>query len=1121
MKCPNCQADNPDTNKFCRKCGTKLSLVCRKCGSEVLADDSFCGDCGQDLGESKESPLIDYSKPQSYSPKHLKDKILTTRSSIEGERKLVTVFFADVANYTAMSEKLDPEEVHQIMDGCFKILMDEIHKYEGTINQFTGDGVMALFGAPVAHEDHAQRACHAALSVQRGMREYGEKIKTDTDVKFQMRIGLNSGHVIVGSIGDDLRMDYTAVGDTTNLASRMESAAKPGGILVSRNTQRTARHYFRFDALGQLEVKGKVEAQEVFELIASSDVETRFDASVAKGLTRFVGRKNSMAALMEPFERVQSGSGQVVGVVGEAGVGKTRLMREFYNRLTPGAYTYLTGQCIQYGESIIYLPILDIIKSYFEIEEGDQEFIIRKRIKEKILGLDEKLEHTIPSFQELLSLKTDDEEYLKLEPKVKRERTFEAIRDLFIRESQNNVLILVVEDLHWMDRTSEEFLDYLIEWLANARIMLILLYRTEYRHQWGSKTYYSKIGLDQLGAESSVELVKAMLETGEVVPEIRELILNRSAGNPLFMEEFTHSLLENGTIEKRDHQYVLSRDVSDIEVPGTIQGIIAARMDRLEENLKRTMQVASVIGREFAFRILQTIIEMREDLKANLLNLQGLEFIYEKSLFPELEYIFKHALTQEVAYNSLLQKRRKEIHENIGKAIEEIYPERLEEFYEILAYHYAESDNLEKAWRYLKLSGEKVFQRSSNRQAFIYFEEAIRKLNQLPQTTENKKEKVNVSLLAATAARPLAYPEGSLELLQEGERLSEEIGDGNSLAELYSQLGLYYSVHGDLSLADRYQEKCIYAAEKVKNVELMESLSFDLTLFSIISGNISKAIDIAPKNIALLEKTGKKSEFFGRSANSYAILCAMYGSSLAWMGQFEEGKKWHDKGLRFATDINHRETMGIVEFHFGVSALCQGDGNKTKSHFQNSINYLEEVQSILFLGMSYSGLGAGHFFLDEHEKALNYLEKGLNFQIDIKIPSFLSYHFFLLSLFHYELGKLEEAQRYIKEAVMLSQTNGEKMMEGISLATQGRIFGKMDPSHLEKAEECIRRGMTILDNLKLRPFFSLGYFFLGELYADTGQKEKALENLKKAEDNFREMGMDYWLNKTQKVLDSL
>jgi class 3 adenylate cyclase/tetratricopeptide (TPR) repeat protein len=741
MKCPSCQFENPEGSLFCGECGLSFDVICPNCGAKPPPNFKFCNTCGHDLREPTEAPTVDYSQPQSYTPKHLKDKILTTRSSIEGERKLVTVFFADVANYTAMSEKLDPEEVHQIMDGCFKILMDEIHKYEGTINQFTGDGVMALFGAPVAHEDHAQRACYSALSVQKAMEEYGEKIMKEKGLDFKMRIGLNSGSVIVGSIGDDLRMDYTAVGDTTNLAARMESAAKPGGILLSKNTHRIAQHYFEFNVLDKLEVKGKEEPQEVFELIAPSEVETRFDASVAKGLTRFVGRKNSMAALMEPYEKVQSGSGQVVGIVGEAGVGKTRLIMEFKNRLPTSAYKYLQGQCIHYGDSIIYLPILDIIKSYFEIEEGDKEFIIRKKIKEKAFGLDEKLEHTIPSFQELLSLKVDDEEYSKLDPQVKRERTFEAIRNLLIRESQDNVLILVVEDLHWIDRTSEEFLDYLIEWIANTKIMLVLLYRTEYHHQWGSKTYYSKIGVDQLGAESSVELVKVMLEDGEVVPELRELILSRSAGNPLFMEEFTQSLLENGSIEKKDDQYVLSRDVLDVEVPNTIQGIIAARMDLLEDNLKRTMQVASVIGREFAFRILQTIVEMKEDLKANLLNLQGLEFIYEKSLFPELEYIFKHALTQEVAYNSLLQKRRKEIHKRIGKAIEEFYAESLEEFYEVLAYHYERAEIPDKAIRYLTNAADRAKSIYANEQAIVFYRSAIDQvskfLNEEVESTED------------------------------------------------------------------------------------------------------------------------------------------------------------------------------------------------------------------------------------------------------------------------------------------------------------------------------------------------------------------------------------------------
>ncbi|NIS59708.1 MAG: AAA family ATPase, partial [Proteobacteria bacterium] len=548
MKCSQCGFDNKPNKQFCTECGAKLILKCSQCGSEIEEKERFCGACGTDLRASKEVTPIDYSKPQSYTPRFLADKILTTRSSIEGERKLVTVLFADVANYTSISEKLDPEEVHQIMDGCFKILMDEIHKHEGTINQFTGDGVMALFGAPVAHEDHAQRACHAALSIQKAVGEYAAKVKKDCEVDFKMRIGLNSGPVIVGSIGDDLRMDYTAVGDTTNLASRMESMAKPGTILVSKSTHKIARDFFVLEPLGKVEVKGKEAPVEAYELIKPSEVETRIEASVAKGLTKFVGREKELEALGEAFEKAQSGSGQVVGLVGEAGVGKSRLILELRLMLSKGEYSYFEGRCLHYGGSMAYLPILDILRSYFEIKEGDREFLIKKKIGEKILGLDEKLQGVLPPFHELLSLAVEDEAYRKLEPKEKREKTFEAIRDLLVRESQNKPIILVVEDLHWVDKTSEEFLDYLIGWLANAHILLILLYRPEYTHTWGSKSYYSQIGLDQLTTKSSAELVQAILEGGEVVPELRELILTRAAGNPLFMEEFTHSLLENGSI---------------------------------------------------------------------------------------------------------------------------------------------------------------------------------------------------------------------------------------------------------------------------------------------------------------------------------------------------------------------------------------------------------------------------------------------------------------------------------------------------------------------------------------------------------------------------------------------
>jgi len=325
--------------KFCGKCGTSLEIKCPQCGFLNPPVHEFCGECGHNLKETVKTAEVDYSQPESYTPRFLADKILTTRSSIEGERKLVTVFFADVAGYTTLSEKLDPEEVHQTMDGAFKILMDEIHRFEGTINQFTGDGVMALFGAPLAHEDHAQRACHAALSVQKSLGEYGVRVQADTGLQFQMRIGLNSGHVIVGSIGDDLRMDYTAVGDTTNLASRMESLAQPGSVMVSTHTHRLASNYFEFNSLGKVEIKGKEEPQEAWELIKSGEVTTRIGASVSKGLTRFVGRQNSMAMLNEASEKAGAGSGQVIGIVGEAGVGKSRLLLELVNQLPPGEYT--------------------------------------------------------------------------------------------------------------------------------------------------------------------------------------------------------------------------------------------------------------------------------------------------------------------------------------------------------------------------------------------------------------------------------------------------------------------------------------------------------------------------------------------------------------------------------------------------------------------------------------------------------------------------------------------------------------------------------------------------------------------------------------------------------------
>ena len=688
MKCPNCQTQNPHAAKYCIECGKAIDRRCPNCGTITPAIGQFCMSCGHSLQQIQEKESIDYSRPQTYTPKFLAEKILTSRSTIEGERKLVTVFFADVANFTALSEKLDPEDVHQLMDGTFKILMENIHRFEGTINQFTGDGVMALFGAPVAHEDHAQRACHAALAIQNALKGYGAGLKKKYDVVFSMRIGLNSGPVVVGSIGDDLRMDYTAIGNTTNLASRMETLAEPGTILVSKATHRLVQDFFQLESIGIMDVKGVTKPQEVFRLLKTGDVGTRIGASVAKGLTRFVGRKTSMAALMKIYDTVLAGSGQVVGIVGEAGVGKSRLLLEFVNLLAQDEFIYLEGRCLHYGGAMSYLPVLDIVRSYFNIKNNDKDSAIKAKLSAKIDAFQSDLRSCQAPLEELLALTSDDKTFIGLDPQQKRERTFEAIRDILLRISQDNPLVIAVEDLHWIDKTSENFLEFLIDSIADSQIMLILLYRQEYVHHWNEKSNYTGISLSQLRTPSSLKLLEAILEGDRIAPEIRELILSRASGNPLFIEEFTRTLLENGTIKCEKHCYIIDQEAAQVDVPETIQGLIAARIDRLEDHIKRTMQFASVIGRDFAYRILQSITGLHEELKSYLLNLQGLEFIYEKSLFPELEYIFKHALIQEVTYYSLLTAHRRDLHRKVGEAMEEQFAERITEYSNIIGEHF-------------------------------------------------------------------------------------------------------------------------------------------------------------------------------------------------------------------------------------------------------------------------------------------------------------------------------------------------------------------------------------------------------------------------------------------------
>ena len=733
MDCPQCGHINRSEARFCEACGASLARPCPNCRQEVRPEARFCDQCGYALSAVAPSdqsvPLREaiinrfHAQLPGYTPTHLTEKILASKSAMEGERKQVTVLFADIAGFTTVSEQLDPEEVHLLMDGCFARLTAAVHRYEGTINQYTGDGIMALFGAPIAHEDHAQRALLAALAIQEAMHAYSEHRQRDKNIEFRLRIGVNTGLVVVGRIGDNLRMDYTAQGDTTNLAARLQALAEPGTVLVSEPTYRLTQGFFTFRPLGSRQIKGRASAT-VFEVTGRQPGRTRIDVAAEHGLTTFVGRRRELELLEALLAKTKGRLGQIVGVVAEAGVGKSRLLLEFRHLMQQEDVAYLEGRCLSYGQSILYLPLVDILKKYFAIEdETDQT--IRELVTSGTEHLGIATSEIAPYLYALLSGQTDDETLRALAPEARRKQTFEALRALLLAISHQRPLVLVVEDLHWLDQPSEAFLRFLGESLGAAPLMLLVTYRPGYHHNWGEKSYYSQITLHPLSEAESGMLIASVLGVADIPRDLDELISRKGEGNPFYLEEITKAFLERGIIQRAGMGYRLSRALTPSDVPETIQDVIVSRIDRLPEDHKQVIQTAAVIGREFAARLLRRIADIQEQLDDCLSELKNLEFIYEKSVFPDVEYIFKHVLTQEAAYNSLLSSRRTRLHTAIGLAIEELYQERLAERYEELAHHFMHGEAWERAFFYLLKSGDKARQAYANQEAIAFYTHAI------------------------------------------------------------------------------------------------------------------------------------------------------------------------------------------------------------------------------------------------------------------------------------------------------------------------------------------------------------------------------------------------------------
>jgi class 3 adenylate cyclase/tetratricopeptide (TPR) repeat protein len=853
------------------------------CGTAVVAGARFCHKCGIALEEQASGVRI--PSPASYTPRHLAERILTSRAALEGERKHVTVLFVDLKGSTELVEQLNPEEWHRILDRFFEILTEGVHRFEGTVNQYTGDGIMALFGAPIAHEDHAQRACYAALHLGEGLRRYTDELRLSRGLNFGVRMGMNSGEVVVGKIGDDLRMDYTAQGQTVNLAARMEQIAAPGRIYLTGVTAQEVVGYFRLREVGSLDVKGVRTAVRVWDLEDVGTLRTRLDAARSRGFSKFVGRERELAALEHAFDQAASSHGQVVGVVATAGTGKSRLCAEFVARCRARGIQVAAAQCPTIGKSVPFLPLLELLRDLFGIADNDSSDEARQKIVGVLSSKARDVDEVLPLVFDLLGVRDPDHVAPTMDPEARKRKLLAFVRHLVQVRSAGEPLVIFIDDAHWIDLGSDEFLGQVVEAAGGTRTLVVVNFRPEYRPEWTAKSYYRQIPLGPLGRADIQELLDDLMGRDPSVASLPDLVQARTGGNPFFTEETVRSLVESGILAGQRGDYRLVRPLEAIEIPPTVQAVLAARIDRLAERERGVLQTAALIGKEFPRPILERVADLSaDDLAVALAGLERAEFVFERSLYPEPEYAFRHPLTQDVALHSQLSDRRKRVHAAIARAIAEVRASRLDEEAGVLAYHWEEAGEALEAARWHRRAARWTEETDPS--------ESLRrchKVRALLATAMDSPETIALRLEACRGILSAAWRVGGAGVdlvFAEGKRLAEQSDDLRSVAILFNLYGNAKGSAGDLRAYHEHASEALRVAVRSGDPVLPAVIASDAHPFCW-TGRLREAVRLCEQAIALgPDDLSLGRDLFGVSA--YLLGSMFRGMALVEMGRLDE-----------------------------------------------------------------------------------------------------------------------------------------------------------------------------------------------------------------------------------------
>ncbi|HEU4978201.1 MAG TPA: adenylate/guanylate cyclase domain-containing protein [Solirubrobacteraceae bacterium] len=1045
--------------------------------------------------------------PRSHVPEHLAEKIRAGRTALEGERKQVTVLFADVMGSMDLAEQQDPEAWRQIMGRFFEILCEGVHRFEGTVDKFTGDGIMALFGAPIAHEDHAQRACYAAMHLQAELASYAAQLRREQGLSFSVRIGLNSGEVVVGAIGEDLGMAYTAIGHTVGLAQRMEQLAEPGKAYLTEYTASLAEGYFELADLGEFQVKGASHALRVHQLVGVGAARGRLDVSRARGFSRFVGREDELGVLDAALEQCLAGRPQVIGIVGEAGVGKSRLCDMFARRCRArGLPVYQTsGQA--HATSIPLLPVLHIMRSYFDVTDLDSGQTSRERIAGKLLLLDERFGEDLPLVFDFLAVPDPERPAPRMDPEARQRRVLELTKQLVRAQSARAPGVTLWEDLHWFDPASEVFMANHVDAAQGARGLTIVNFRPDYHAQWMSKSYYRQIALAPLGPEAIEQLLADLLGSDRSLGGLADLVRERTGGNPFFIEEVVRSLVEAGNLEGERGAHRLAAPVVEAAVPASVQAVLSARIDRLAESEKAVLQAAAVIGKEFSEPVLARVVALeRPALEAALRALVAGEFVFEQELYPEAIYAFTHPLTQEVAYGSQLGERRAAVHAAVARAIVEQQPERLDERAALLARHWESANEPLEAARSHARAGAWVGTKDPTA-ALRHWRRARELADALPATEETAALGLSARIFALNSGWRLGISDQEAEaLFSEAERMAAEAQDVLSLTLLLISYGtILFTTRG------RYRE----ALTPIRRAVALVEESGDPSLFMITAGSsyVSYLLGEYAEGLAWCDRAIELAD--GDATIGAALVpCPLAqtlmqkGGFLTDLGRLDEARELIDRGLRTAAEQGATETVGWGHLWSVGQAYRCGDCERAMVHAQEAIEIAERIGDAFSRTWAWTWFGGAAVMSGQWERAIDAIGQAQAISEERRTAAdSATYSLTTLAEAHHGLGDCERATGLARDAVALARGREQPAGEITASVVLARILLAAEGLRArDEIEAALTRAQELVDSTGAHGLEATIHVELAELARQNGDEAERERELGEAHRLFTQTG---------------